>query len=779
MTEKSFLFLGQESYHKGKSGMGGQNNTGDKAFLPYLKPLAKGHRVFIDLKPITTLYEVEAYCKDSRRNITGVLSTSIELLSKLTGKAKPSLDSYAGSYFNRNGIEYVFVDPLEQCVTLPYGRFLLARFSSKLFTAESWLTPTNFNWKVLNGRNSSECNSALEFLNSCELIAEDIETFSDPLSIRCVGYTGARLGDDGVYATFSYVLPIDCMEAVHWMRRFNSTPGAKIFQNGKYDLSYLAHYGAPVTNYLWDTANLFHSWYSELPKDLAFLQAFFVREASYWKDLAQSNDLETYYLYNAKDTWATLNVFLAWIHQAPDWARRNYTLEFPLVFPCHLSEMTGLKRDVPKMEVARTEVNEMVAKKSAQLDRLLGVKNFNVNSPIQMKQLMKTLCGASYMGGADDKAIAKAAYQHPLNGRILGVIRGIPKTDNVEKMGIRALRKVASTYLNTGTDSKEYKGRVLYALNPHGTDTSRLASKEHHFWCGLQVQNIPVGKTVKQTICADEGFYLGEADLEQAETRDTAYITGDKNLIAAVNSSRDFHSSNVEAFFGLPYETIYDDARKKTLNKPIRDIGKRVNHGANYNMGPDVLVDTMGEEQIYAAAALLKLPRSWTAREIASHLLSCFDKTYPVIRGDYQKWVKEQVLVSRMLVGALGWTRYCFDDPSKSKPALNAYVAHSPQSLNAQVLNKAYMKVFYDIAMNPAYKDNFKLCAQIHDSILFQYREGHEYLAEMVRERMEIPITIKDIKGIERTFTVPAALKLGKPDAQGNLVRSRYWSETE
>lgn len=774
MTEKAFLFLGQSTYLSHKHGVAAEINGGDKPYLPYLKPMTNGHKVFVDLKPVSTFYEVESYCRHPSRNITGVLSTSIELLSRFTGKSKPSLDSYAGSYFVRNGIEYVFCDPLQQCVTVPYGKFLLERFSSKLFSRENWIQATNFNWRILNGHDHYACAEALAYLSSCDLIAVDIETFSNPLSIRCIGYTGAKLNaSTGVYESFSYVIPIDSMEAVVWMRQFNLTRGAKILQNGKYDCSYLALYSAPLHNYLWDTANLFHSWYSELPKDLAFLQAFFVREASYWKDLAESADLETYYLYNAKDTWATLNVFLAWIAQAPEWARKNYCLEFPLVFPCHMGEMIGLKRDMDRMEAAQKEVAIMAEKKTESLRRMIGVPAFNVNSPKQMKQLM-TVLGCGDLDGADDKAMAKAIYRHPLNSRILGVIRGVPKTDKVEEMGIRALRKVNSTYLTIGEDAKEYKGRVLYTMNPHGTDTSRLASREHHFWCGLQIQNIPVGKTVKQTIVADEGFFIGECDLEQAETRDTAYITGDPNLLKAVNSTRDFHSHNVEAFFGIPYETVYDDKLKKVLQKPIRNIGKRVNHGANYNMGPDVLVDTMGEDQIYKAAELLKLPRSWTAREIASHLLASFDKTYPVIRGDYHRWVIERVLVHRTLVGALGWTRYCFNDPKKSKPALNAYVAHSPQSLNAQVLNQAFMRVFYEIALHPVHSRNFKLCAQIHDSILFQFRAGHEYLADMVRKYMEIPVTIKDIKGIERTFTVPAAIKIGQAPNY-----ARYWSEIE
>jgi hypothetical protein len=89
-------------------------------------------------------------------------------------------------------------------------------------------------------------------------------------------------------------------------------------------------------------------------------------------------------------------------------------------------------------------------------------------------------------------------------------------------------------------------------------------------------------------------------------------------------------------------------------------------------------------------------------------------------------------------------------------------------------LNKAFMVVFYEIALHPEHSKHFKLCAQIHDSILFQFREGHEYLAEMVRKAMEIPVTITGYDSVTRTFTVPAAIKAGK-DGKG----AKYWSDTE
>jgi hypothetical protein len=271
--------------------------------------------------------------------------------------------------------------------------------------------------------------------------------------------------------------------------------------------------------------------------------------------------------------------------------------------------------------------------------------------------------------------------------------------------------------------------------------------------------------------------------LEQAESRDTGYISGDPTLINNVENSPDFHSSNASMFFGVPFEEIYDVHKEKVLNKALRTLAKPVNHGANYNMGEGVLVETMGLKAIYQAQALLKLNKLWSTKQIAGFLLSCFHKTYKTLKTIYYPGVVHEIQTTRMLTSkavhhspyhVAGWVRYCFSEPTKDKRALNAYVAHPPQSLNALTLNKAFMRVFYEIAINPVHSNNFRLLAQIHDSILFQFRKGHEYLAEKVKEIMEVPVTIKAYDGQTRTFTVPAAIKAGK-EGKGAI----RWSETE
>jgi DNA polymerase I-like protein with 3'-5' exonuclease and polymerase domains len=742
--------------------------SADKSYLPYLKPCVQGVSCEVVLKDDILPATLDALCR--AKGINGVICSNVSFLKRLLhwtdNRKEPSLDNYQGSIFKREGLEILIINPLFHLTAVPYAKFVFTRFISKLVRRSSWLPAPDFHWSILDARNME---AAYANLQTAYAIATDIETFSDPLSIRCIGFTGIFIRS-GRIETTSYVLPVDSLWALAWMRKLVSLPAPKIFQNGKYDNAYLSMFRSPVYNWLWDTASLFHCWYSELPKDLAFLNSFCTRESMYWKDLAETNDLHEYYRYNALDTWATANVWMAQMIEMPEYARQNYLKEFPLNFPCHLSEMTGIKRDMEELAIARKEADMELVSTQAALETMTATPGFNSNSPLQMKALMKCF-GLGDVESCDETHLKRFALRHPINSRIINKI-----------LDSREIKKRNSTYLRTNDDikksgdrgAKEYRGRILYAINPHGTDSGRCASKESHFWCGLQIQNITRGPSIKRTLVADHGFRLAECDLEQAESRDTAYAAGELSLIAAVEGSRDFHSVNASAFFGVPYENIYDDTRKKTLDKILRDLAKRVNHGANYCMGPNVLVATMGEDKVWEAKRLLRLPAKFGLKDVAEYLLAQFHKTYPGLSKVFYPKIWGDVKTTSMLVGATGWTRFCFSDPTKDKHAANSYVAHVAQSLNAMTLNQAYMRVFYEIAMHPQYRMHFKLCAQIHDSILFQFREGHEYLVAMVKERMEIPVTIRGADGVTRTFVVPAAAKAG-PDGKGAF----RWSETE
>jgi DNA polymerase I-like protein with 3'-5' exonuclease and polymerase domains len=764
----------------------------DEPYFPHLKVMFRGVPTYVSTQEFSTLVALEMYC--SKREITRVATTRTDLLGLLVRAAgaehSPSLSDYAGSLFTHKGIDIVFVDPLAQLVSVPYGKFITDRFISKIVAQEKWAEPSAFSFTVLD--TPARQSEAVTDLTNADLICIDIETLKHNLSIKCIGYTGVFFGN-GSFTTRTYVLPLGDTYALATARTLNSLPAEKIFQNGKYDNAYLLRYCAMPRNWLWDTAHFMHSWYAELPKDLGFLNAFFLRKVVYWKDLAETSDLYEYYKYCGLDTWATANVFIQQILTAPDWARHNYFLEFPLVYPCLLAEMTGLAVDPARLEAARANCDAEESSASASLEKMLGT-TINPASHVQVKKLLKVLTGKDWES-SDEKSLKKASLAHPVNERILTKVTKI-----------REVKKRKSTYLRTDADikrnkdgtpaanskgSKHYKGFWLYSINPHGTDTGRNASGEHQYWCGANVQNVETGPAVKQIVRAFSGFRFAEVDLEQAESRDTAHIAGSEPLIAAVSGTRDFHSVNASAFFGTPYTEIYDDTARKTKNKKLRDLAKRVNHGANYNMGAGVLIDTMGEDKIWEAARLLGL-RGMNPKQIAEYLLERFHTTYPELKRDYYASVIREVLTTRRIVSRAihwingnlteaqiksgiengDWTRYCFGQPDKNKLHLNSYVAHCPQSLNARTLNEAFMKVFYEIALPHA--GEFCLHAQIHDSILCSFKEGRHDLVQRVKELMEIPVSVRGVDGKTRTFTVPAAIKAGS-DGCGSL----YWSDTE
>lgn len=799
----------------------------DAPFLPRLKPLLSGHPCFMPSSPIEYLTILQNYCKqrDSKR----VISTCPKLLAKLVAKENlspasitPKINNYAGSIFSLGDIEILFIDPLEQLVTVSHGAFLTKHFISKFLRQSEWMEPLPFKWAIFTGQNAEQL---YETACNAKLLAIDIETKRENLAIQCVGYTAVDWNEKGEATCTSFVVPLTSQWALAWVRKLNTTPAAKIFQNGKYDNIYFLRYDCMPTNWVWDTAHFMHSWYAELPKDLGFLNAFFLRKVMYWKDLAEHADQEEFFRYCAMDTWATANVLISQIMQAPEWAKRNYFLEFPLVFPSLLAEGTGLIRDPVRHIEARNKIDAQAEACLTWLNKVLGLKSFNPNSYVQVRQVLRLLTGIEHKE-SDEVYLKKIAYLHPLNDLILGKI-----------LEYRGLIKQAGTYLRTEADAKqtgihageggakEYKGFILYQINPHGTETGRNACRESAFWCGFQIQNIPRDGPIKSTIKSPEGFYFCEADLEQAESRDTAYISADPTLIEALTSGKDFHSFNASKFFGVPYDSIYDDNKKKAKDKELRQLAKPINHGANYNMGPAVAADTIGLVNVWKIAARLSLPFK-NPMEITEAALTTFHLTYKTLRGIikfksasvarhfklppnngcklfapgswYSKIAMEVkmtgLLVSRAYhhipfnekkwpnpetyINEGDWTRRCFGDPENNKLDLNSYAAHPPQSLNARTLNEAFMQVFYEIAL--PHSMDFRLHAQIHDSIFFSYREGYEHLAERVKNLMEIPVSVRGVDGIIRTFTVPSALKIGKMDYDtGTLTRAKYWNETE
>jgi len=671
-----------------------------------------------------------------------------------TGKEKSlSLNDYHGSLITISGtktgnykdVEVLFLNPLEHLRTVTEAPYVFKRFISKLTNPAKWFPQTRFTWELAT---PESIEAVYRRFGEATLISADVETAEGNIhrSINCAGY--CALFADGT--THSVVIPTLELWGIQWMARFNALSAPKILQNGLYDNVYYMRWNAPVTNWLYDTNILFHCWLAELPKRLDFITAFAIREIRFWKDDGKSGGSHAYYEYNAKDCWATMMAWLSMINEAPQWAIENYKLEFPLVFPCLHCELDGIAVDEAEFKLSKAEIEAELKKHEDKLTSWIHPK-FNPGSPVQVKNLLFNLGYRDRDGGlpdsSDDKTLTAAGAMSPFNALICEEIQSV-----------REYRKLLSTYL---VWEKFWDERLHYKLNPAGTDTGRLASTESSFWCGLQIQNMPRGKEVKRFLRADRGYLLGENDFAQSEARCVGYISGCHTLIELVEGPHDYHSWNAQSFFGVPYEQIYDEATGKTLNKSLRDLSKRTNHGANYNMGAQVMLETMGPKKVLEAKRVLKLPEKMGALQVCQFLLEAYARTYPEVKVDYQEWIKRTVAITHKLTSPLGWTRYTFLDPKANKQALNSLVAHVPQNLSVSIINPC----FYDIWRRCVYGDFRGVVrpkAQIHDSILYAYAEGRPELPEAVRQMMVRSIPVTDIKGVTRTMTIPPDISAGK-----------------
>lgn len=701
-------------------------------------------RAQLHVRPFSTIGEVRLFCKINK--ITHIATTQFNQFKLFDKTLEGTAASNQGAMLvdSASGLRICLLPSLKTLHTANEGRFLLGRWVRKLIgdTDEFPFSAPALDWDIAGAHNHKEFMQAA---NASLITSIDIETLKEGLIIRSVAYS--FLLPSGHAKT--YVLNIEkakdnaeLMFLISLMRNANLSAAPKVFQNGRYDNSYFLRFNAPIRNYLFDTYHLFHCLYPELDKNLSFISSFCLSNFRYWKDESVTNNLE----YNAKDTHYTLYSFLALVYMANrkgfGYALTNYIdHEFRLVFPCIQCGQEGLIVDIEEKQ--RLRVIEVGKKESAlkSLQVLLGEPNFNPGSPKQVVSMQKAV-GYAKAEGSDKTAMQEFAEAHPLY-------------ENLNKR-IIAYRKAAKA-ISTYYDAELLNGNMHYEIDPAGTETFRLASKQSNYWCGSQIQNQP--GYCKSMYVPPAGWLFGCADGAQAESRCTAYISEDKNLINSVETSPDFHCTNASLFFGIPFNELYqidhydqdgNHFEAKVLRKDIRTVAKRVNHGANYNMGWFVLLQTMGAKEVWKAKSLLGLPNYYGLREVCIELLLSFNKAYPRVKNEYYQNVKDEVARTGRMVGATGLTRRTFLKPDKSKRALNAAVAHPPQSLSVTMVNKAFFKTWHWQLFESG-KGKIRLKAQIHDEIFFIHRKGYgPEVAAQVGAFMAEPVTVNG-----RTMVIP------------------------
>lgn len=476
---------------------------------------------------------------------------------------------------------------------------------------------------------------------------------------------------------------------------------------------------------------------------------------------------EAYWIYNGLDAMVTYEV---WEKQQPTIEAYPEcdliaNFEMAMIGPAMDMMRRGFKVDFDLRGKMILDLGDEQRKLEDRLNRLAEVvwsRPLNARSPKQLKEFfeggLRIPVPSKRFKGEEKKSLDRKAleglqsyfYARPFISHILA---------------IRDLSKSIGT-LRSGIDAD---GRIRTSYNVASTETGRWSSSENAFGTGTNLQNIP--EKLRRVLTADSGFKLGYIDLEQAESRAVAILVYQcllvieawcrafgfevpsvclaKELYLDACESGDLHTAVcVMTWPDLGWtddpaaNRELADSKKLYRDFTYRDIAKRLGHGSNYRGSPFGIAQVVGG--------------------IEAKIVEAFQRKYfgafPI--EAWHKDVVEKVQLYGYITTPLGRRRQFFGRRNDDATFREA-IAFQPQSMVGDLLNLGLWRIWKhyhrpDLGFGSLLPD-VQLIGQVHDAIIFQYREELEApVLAQISTLIETPVTLG-----ARTLVIPSETKVG------------------
>ncbi len=248
-------------------------------------------------------------------------------------------------------------------------------------------------------------------------------------------------------------------------------------------------------------------------------------------------------------------------------------IELPLVNVLYEMEKTGVRVDINLLDELRVQFVDIITDLTNKIISYNNNESFNINSPKQLGEFLFNKLGLKHG--------KKTKTGFSTNVEVLESLRGShPVIEYILKY--REISKLLSTYID-GLKPLIIGGRVHTIFKQTVTATGRLSSTEPN------LQNIPVrkevGRELRKMFIASENCKIVCADYSQIELRLMAHFSGDENLIKAFNDGLDVHKFTASRAFGVPFEMVSSDMRRRA---------KAINFGIIYGISSFGLSNDIG-----------------------------------------------------------------------------------------------------------------------------------------------------------------------------------------
>jgi DNA polymerase I len=381
------------------------------------------------------------------------------------------------------------------------------------------------------------------------------------------------------------------------------------------------------------------------------------------------------------------------------------TIENPLVRVLARMEHAGVGVDVADLRELHARLTAEVLRLGIELKEVVGRDDLNINSPIQLREILygappagrgltpikKTKTGAS----TDAATLEKLQPEWP---EFIGPL-----------LQYREVEKLRGTYGEGLLAEVASDGRIHATFNQTVARTGRLSSDRPN------LHNIPVrreeGRLFRKAFMAAPGGKLLVADYNQIELRCIAHLAADPGLIAAFTEGADIHNATASRIFDVAPVDVTLDQRSKA---------KMVSYGLAYGM------------EAYGLGQRLNI-----ATEEAAKILDAYFEAFPNVK----KYMDDTVVEARKR----GYTETLFGRrrpipellngnwrirQAGERQAMNAGI----QGLAADIFKVALVRVDQALEQRGV---GSRLVLQVHDEVLVEVpEEEREVVGPMVVDLM-------------------------------------------
>lgn len=597
----------------------------------------------------------------------------------------------------------------------------------------------------------------IEELKVAEKASIDVETWSShPKVGRFKGGGLAWWAQDFSVSTinfsfkpgYAYVLPLNHVQAAwkDWTKvRDIIKPHVErvpfwIMHNGKYDSKCLEMIGIHIRHST-DTMGMEYAIDENNLKDLGFMSQVYLGAPEYKelidKTKTRTEDINLMAEYGGKDGDYTLRLEKVVSRRLRKEEPMGNRLYQKLLHPADLTltemELRGVPLDKQKLKDRIVECVLNIDQEQETIYELAGWQ-FNINSAPQLGDVL--------FGRLDFPIIERTAQGKPSTREgVLIALKAYDDSGIIDHIiEYRKWRGYHSRYLTPWPQLADHRWRLHTHFKPYHTVTGRLSSETPN------LQQVPRNTFIRGIIGGRPGWNILEADYSQAEMRLAGHYSQDKTLLRIYNSGRDVHMETAMAITGKAEHEITSEERK---------MAKAVNFGFLYGMGWKKFMDYAKENY--------ELDVSETEARMARKDFFAQFRSLPGWHDRQRKKAKRYGYV----FSSIGRKRHLHDIHSTNegiRSEAERQAINSPvQSLASDMMLLAMIEL--EKILDPK---ECRLISTVHDSILFEVREGLEdKYTPIIKGVMED--TERLVRDFECYLTIPivADMKYGSHWSEG------------